>query len=155
MLMLFVPRDFCAGAAHVLGAAEFSAIDTAMGRLLSDYFIGLANRLPAVEAENLPELVGATQAMIRACVLPSSGNIEEAQAPIARVLLESARRIVHSKLFDPSFNAKALHRDLAISRSVLLSDVRAVRWRDALLAAPASPRCTRGIGGPERQTPYH
>lgn len=126
MLMLFVPRDFCAGAAHVLGAAEFSAIDTAMGRLLSDYFIGLANRLPAVEAENLPELVGATQAMIRACVLPSSGNIEEAQAPIARVLLEiarvlleSARRIVHSKLFDPSFNAKALHRDLAISRSVL------------------------------------
>lgn len=119
MLMLFVPRDFCAGAAHVLGAAEFSAIDTAMGRLLSDYFIGLANRLPAVEAENLPELVGATQAMIRACVLPSSGNIEEAQAPIARVLLESARRIVHSKLFDPSFNAKALYRDLAISRSVL------------------------------------
>ena len=66
MLMLFVPRDFCAGAAHVLGAAEFSAIDTAMGRLLSDYFIGLANRLPAVEAENLPELVGATQAMSRA-----------------------------------------------------------------------------------------
>ena len=57
--------------------------------------------------------------MIRACVLPSSGNIEEAQGTYCRVLLESARRIVHSKLFDPSFNAKALHRDLAISRSVL------------------------------------
>ena len=52
MLMLFVLRDFCAGAAHVLGAAEFSAIYMAMGRLLSDYFIGLANRLPAVEVEH-------------------------------------------------------------------------------------------------------
>lgn len=119
MLMLFVPRDFCAEVGHVLSAAEFSAIDTAMGRLLSDYFIGLAKRLPAVEAENLPELVGATRAMIRACVLPSPGNIEEAQAPIARVLLEKARRITHTKLFDPSFNAEVLRRDLAISRTGL------------------------------------
>ncbi|PSH70313.1 AraC family transcriptional regulator [Phyllobacterium brassicacearum] len=119
MLILFVPRDFDPEVAHVLGAAEFSAIDTAMGRLLSDYFIGLAKRLPAVEAEYLPELVGATQSMIRACLLPSPGNIEEAQAPIARVLLEKARRIVQSRLFDPSFNANVLRRDLAISRTGL------------------------------------
>ncbi len=119
MLILFVPRDFCAEAARALSAAEFSAIDTAMGRLLSDYLIGLAKRLPAVEAANLPELVDATRAMIRACVLPSLDNIEEAQAPIARVLLEKARRIVHSRLFDPSFNAKVLRRDLAISRTGL------------------------------------
>jgi AraC-like DNA-binding protein len=119
MLMLFVPRDFCVEAARALSAAEFSAVDTAMGRLLSDYLIGLAKRLPAVEADNLPELVSATQAMIRACVLPSPGNIEEAQAPIARVLLEKARRIVQSRLFDPSFNANVLRRDLAISRTGL------------------------------------
>ncbi|MEK1887318.1 MAG: AraC family transcriptional regulator [Phyllobacterium sp.] len=119
MLMLFVPRDFCAEVAQVLGAAEFSLVDTAMGRLLSDYFIGLAKRLPSVAADNLPELVGATRAMIRACVLPSAGTIEEAEAPIVRVLLERARGIVHAKLFDPSFNAEVLSRDLAISRTGL------------------------------------
>ena len=119
MLVLFVPRDSDPEVAHVLSASEFSTVDTAMGRLLSDYFIGLAKRLPAVEADNLPELVGATQAMIRACLLPSPGNIEEAQAPIARVLLEKARHIVQSRLFDPSFNANALRRDLAISRTGL------------------------------------
>ncbi|UXN58892.1 helix-turn-helix domain-containing protein [Phyllobacterium zundukense] len=119
MLMLFVPRDSDPEVAHVLAACEFSTVDTAMGRLLSDYFIGLAKRLPAVETDNLPELVGATQAMIRACLLPSSGNIEEAQTPIARVLLDKARRIMQSRLFDPSFNAHALRRDLAISRTGL------------------------------------
>jgi AraC-like DNA-binding protein len=119
MLMLFVPRDFDTEVAHVLSAAEFSTIDTAMGRLLSDFLIGLAKRLPAVEPANLPELVGATRAMIRACVLPSPGTIEEAHGPIARVLLEKARRIVQSKLFDASFNADALRRDLAISRTGL------------------------------------
>lgn len=119
MLMLFVPRDFCPEAAHILSASEFSTIDTAMGRLLSDYFIGLAKRLPSVEASNLPEVVSATQAMIRACILPSRDSIEEAQAPIARVLLEKARGIVRSKLFDPTFDAKALCRDLAISRTGL------------------------------------
>lgn len=119
MLMLFVPRDFDPEVAYVLSASEFSAVDTTMGRLLSDYFIGLAKRLPAVDLENLPELVGATRAMIRACLLPSQGNIEEARAPIARVLLEKARRIVQSRLFDPSFNANVLCRDLAISRTGL------------------------------------
>ncbi|UXN66845.1 AraC family transcriptional regulator (plasmid) [Phyllobacterium sp. A18/5-2] len=154
MLMLFVPRDFCAEMALSLHASEFSAIDTAMGRLLSDYFIGLAKRLPIIDAENLPELVGATQAMIRACVLPSPGNIEEAQAPIARVLLEKARRIVHAKLCDPTFNAKVLRRELAISRSGLyrmfepFGGVMHYVQRQRLL------RCTRGIGRPDRPTPY-
>jgi AraC-like DNA-binding protein len=119
MLVLFVPRDFDPEVAYVLSASEFSVVDTTMGRLLSDYFIGLAKRLPAVDLENLPELVGATRAMIRACLLPSQGNIEEARAPIARVLLEKARRIMQSRLFDPSFNANVLRRDLAISRTGL------------------------------------
>ena len=119
MLMLFVPRDFDPDVAHALSAAEFSSVDTAMGRLLADYFMGLAKRLPGVEAENIPELVGATRAMIRACVMPSPGTIEEAQAPITRVLLEKARSIVNARLFDPSFNAEALRRDLAISRTGL------------------------------------
>jgi AraC-like DNA-binding protein len=119
MLVFFVPRDFDPEVAYVLSASEFSVVDTTMGRLLSDYFIGLAKRLPAVDLENLPELVGATRAMIRACLLPSQGNIEEARAPIARVLLEKARRIMQSRLFDPSFNANVLRRDLAISRTGL------------------------------------
>ncbi|MEK1886394.1 MAG: helix-turn-helix domain-containing protein [Phyllobacterium sp.] len=119
ILTLFVPRDFCVEVAHALGGAESSAIDTGMGRLLADYFIGLAKRLPLIDAANLPELVAATRAMILACVLPSRDYVQAAQAPMVRVLLERARRIIEARLFDPSFNAEALRRDLAISRTGL------------------------------------
>lgn len=119
MLILFVPRDFCCDVAHSLNATEFSTINTGMGRLLSDYFIGLAKRLPTVDAANLPELVAATRAMILACVLPSSDHIEEAQEPIKRVLIERARNLVKEQLLDPSFNIEVLRRELGISRTGL------------------------------------
>ncbi|EJJ28741.1 DNA-binding domain-containing protein, AraC-type [Rhizobium sp. CF142] len=119
MLMLFVPRDFCTEVTGALNAAEFSNLSTGMGRLFTDYMIGLAKRLPVIDEAELPALVAATRAMILACASPSADHIEEAREPIASVLIERAHRIIQARLFDPKFGAESLRRELGVSRSRL------------------------------------
>ncbi len=119
MLMLFVPRDFCAEVTGALNAAEFSNLSTGMGRLFTDYMFGLAKRLPVIDETELPALVAATRAMILACAAPSADHIEEAQEPIASVLIERAHRIIQARLFDPTLAADSLRRELGVSRSRL------------------------------------
>ncbi|MEK1853812.1 MAG: AraC family transcriptional regulator [Phyllobacterium sp.] len=119
MLMLFVPRDFGSEVTAALNAVEFSTLATGMGRLFSDYMIGLAKRLPIIDEAELPALVAATRAMILACASPSGDHIEEAREPIATVLIEKAHRIIQARLFDPTLGAETLQRELGVSRSRL------------------------------------
>lgn len=119
MLMLFVPRDFGSEVTAALNAVEFSTLATGMGRLFSDYMIGLAKRLPIIDEAELPALVAATRAMILACASPSGDHIEEAREPIATVLIEKAQRIIQARLFDPTLGAETLQRELGVSRSRL------------------------------------
>jgi AraC-like DNA-binding protein len=119
MLMLFVPRDFASEVTAALSAVEFSTLVTGMGRLLSDYMIGLVKRLPIIDEAELPALVAATRAMILACASPSGDHIEEAREPIATVLIEKAHRIIQARLFDPTLGAETLQRELGVSRSRL------------------------------------
>ncbi len=119
MLMLFVPRDFSYEVTNALSAAEFSTLDTGIGRLFSDFMIGLAKRLPTVEEANLPALVAATRAMILACVSPTADHLDEAREPIATALIEKAHRIIQARLFDPTLRAETLRRELGVSRSRL------------------------------------
>ncbi len=119
MLMLFVPRDLSVETAATLGAAEFSTLGTGMGGLFSDYLIDVSNRLPTLTQADLPGLVAATRAMILACVSPSADHIEAAEGPIANVLLERARQLVHSRLLDPKLGSESVRRELGISRTRL------------------------------------
>lgn len=119
MLMLFVPRDFCRETAVALSSAEFSKLGTGMGRLFSDYLLGVANRLPTLTEAELPGLVAATRAMILACVSPSPDNIAGAEEPISATLLERARKIVQAKLLDPDLGVETVRRELGVSRTRL------------------------------------
>ncbi|HTO31920.1 MAG TPA: AraC family transcriptional regulator [Pararhizobium sp.] len=119
MLMLFVPRDFSHETAVALSSAELSKLGTGMGSLFSDYLIGVANRLPLLTQDDLPGLVAATRAMILACVSPSTENIEDAAEPITGVLLERARKIVQTHLFDPRLGVELVRRELGVSRTRL------------------------------------
>ncbi|WP_244919799.1 helix-turn-helix domain-containing protein [Rhizobium grahamii] len=119
MLMLFVPRDLSLETAATLGSAEFSTLRSGMGRLFSDYLIGVSNRLPTLVHADLPGLTAATQAMILACVSPSADHIEAAEGPIANVLLERARQLVRSRLLDPKLGSELIRRELGISRTRL------------------------------------
>ncbi|WP_245306772.1 MULTISPECIES: helix-turn-helix domain-containing protein [unclassified Rhizobium] len=119
MLMLFVPRDLSLETSATLGSAEFSTLGTGMGRLFSDYLADVANRLPMLTRADLPGLAAATRAMILACVQPSADHIEAAEAPIANVLLEKARQLVHTRLLDPKLGSELVRKELGISRTRL------------------------------------
>lgn len=119
MLMLVVPRDFCRDAVGKLDAAEFTALDSGMGRLFADFMIGLAASLPALGAGDLWGLASATKAMITACVAPTVDHLDAAHDPIGTVLLERARRFVSANLYDPDLDAEMLRRALGISRTRL------------------------------------
>jgi AraC-like DNA-binding protein len=120
LLMLFVPRDLCSDAAHVLDAAAFSRLDGGMGRMFADYMISLAARLPLLDTSDLPELIAATRAMVLACVPPSSAqHLEEAGNTISCLLLERARRYIRANLCNPELDAEGILQDLGISRSRL------------------------------------
>ncbi|MDE1991885.1 MAG: helix-turn-helix domain-containing protein [Rhizobiaceae bacterium] len=118
-LQLFVPRDFCPQVTQALSAAEFTILDSGMGRLFHDFMVGLAKQLSIVERGDLPALVEATRAMILACVSPSAEHIEMATHPIAITLLDRAQKIIQSKLRDPTLGARTLERELGVSRSRL------------------------------------
>lgn len=119
MLMLIVPRDFCRDAVGTLDAAEFSALDSGMGRLFADFMVGLSTSLPTLSTEDLSGLVPAMRAMIIACVAPTAEHLDAAQDPIGTVLLERARRFVSANLYDPELGAETLRRALGISRTRL------------------------------------
>lgn len=121
MLTLFIPRDTCPGLATALASAEFSALDTGSGHLLSDYLTALAKRLAILDAAELPALLSATRSMIRACLSPSDNDAEEVQSPVSVALLERARRIVHVRLYEPGIGAETLRRELGVSRTRLYS----------------------------------
>jgi AraC-like DNA-binding protein len=119
MLQLFVPRDFCRGIAHVLEAAEFSALTGGMAKVFADYLASLARRLPVLEAVDLPGLVSATKAMMLACISPSRDRLEEAADPIADVLIERARRFIQTNIVVPELDPASVQRELGVSRSRL------------------------------------
>ncbi|WP_457580960.1 helix-turn-helix domain-containing protein [Ensifer canadensis] len=119
MLILFVPRDYSVETAATLGSAEFSAVATGMGRLLSDYLVDVAKRLPMLTEADLPGLAAATRAMIIACVSPSADHFEATEGLIANVLLERGRQLIESRLFDPKLGCEMVRRELGISRTRL------------------------------------
>lgn len=119
MLLLFVPRDFCPRVTQALGAAEFTTLESGMGRLFHDFMVGLAKQLPVVRRVELPALIEATRAMILACVSPSADHLEMASHPIAITLLDRAQKIIQAKLCDSTLGALTLERELGVSRSRL------------------------------------
>ncbi|RDJ03795.1 AraC family transcriptional regulator [Rhizobium grahamii] len=119
VLILFVPRDLSFEIAATLGSAEFSTIATGMGRLFSDYLVDVAHRLPMLAQADLPSLAGATRAMILACVSPSTDHADAAKGPIANVLRERARRLVHARLLDPKLSSELVRKELGVSRTRL------------------------------------
>lgn len=119
MLMLWVPRDFCRDMARILDAAEFSTLDTAMGRMFTTFMIGLAHQVTCMRVDELPRLMAATRDMILACVAPGAVLDDEENGAMAVGLLERARQYIQKNLYNPKLGAKLLVRELAISRTRL------------------------------------
>lgn len=119
MLMLWVPRDFCRDMAGVLDAAEFTTLDTAMGRMFTTFMIGLSHQVTCMRVDELPRLMSAAREMIVACVAPNADRLDEVQGTLVTLRLEKARQFIQKNLYNPKLGPEMLMRELAISRTRL------------------------------------
>lgn len=117
--ILFIPRDTCRDAAHLLDAACLTLLQNGMGGIFADYMLSLESRMAQLTTADLPEPVAATRALLIAAIAPSPERLEEGGAMINRALLERARQCVQDNLQNPALDVHFILRCLGVSRSRL------------------------------------
>lgn len=116
---LFVARDAIDAVMNNADALHGRTVDGAMGRILGDYMIALADAADQMTLEEAPRAAAATQHLLAACLAPSAENSERATAPLHATLRRQARRLIEAELLDPDLSADTLCARLRISRSTL------------------------------------
>jgi AraC-like DNA-binding protein len=87
--------------------------------MLADYMILLARRLPDLAPEEGTWLAKAVEAMVAACLGPSSDRLAVASKQLGLTLMERVRRSLRANLRSPSLGPQQLCREAAISRTRL------------------------------------
>jgi AraC-like DNA-binding protein len=118
-VQLYLSRDGFQRISGLLDAARATAVNTAEGNLLADYMVLLARYLPDLAPEDGPRLSSAVEAMVGACLAPSSARMANTSKQIDLTLLERVRRAVRRHLRAPSLGPDMLCREAATSRSQL------------------------------------
>lgn len=117
--LLYIPRDTCRDAAHLLDAASLTLLQDGMGGIFADYMRSLESRMSQLQPDDLAELVAATRALLLAAIAPSPERLEEAGAVVNHALLERARQCVQDNLRNPVLDVNFILRGLGVSRSRL------------------------------------
>lgn len=116
---MFIPRDLLRPISAVLDSHAGSLETTGLGGVLSDFFIALERRLPALEVRDMARVVDGVRALIVACLAPTADRLREASPLIETTVLERARQVVHKNLTSPQLGADMLCAQLGLSRSRL------------------------------------
>ena len=117
--LLYIPRDTCRDAAHLLDAASLTLLQDGLGGIFADYMLSLESRMSQLQPDDLTDLVAATRALLLAAIAPSPDRLEEAGAMINHALLERARQCVQDNLQNPALDVNFILRNLGVSRSRL------------------------------------
>lgn len=118
-VQLLLPRDSFQAIAPVVDAARGMALNTPGGRMLADYILLLEQNVPNLEADAASRLSNAVQAMLLACLAPTSDRQQVASDQIRLTLMERVRQAVRRNLRSPSLGPAKLCREAATSRSQL------------------------------------
>lgn len=116
---LCVPRDFLRQAALPMDSLNGAVVGSPLGRLLADFLLNLAERMPELEPVDYPGVQSSVRAMIESCIVPARLGLVAGMQPVEATLLERARRMVQQRLGSPTLGVDELCRDLAVSRSRL------------------------------------
>jgi len=141
VLSLFIPRDLFPQLAARLDRAPTDIPLSGLGAVLADHLLSLERQLPHIPASDVPQLAAATQALLVACLAPSSDATAEAAGVVGQTLRERARRIIRQNIASASLSPESLCRELGVSRSRLyrmfeeLGGVARYIQRQRLLAA--------------------
>lgn len=117
--VLYVARDTCREAAHIVDSACMSLLASGIGSLFADYMLSLESQLGRMRLNELPELRSATQRLLLAAIAPTLDRVEEIGPFINHALLERAKRCIHKHLQDPRLDVPFLLKELGVSRSRL------------------------------------
>jgi AraC-like DNA-binding protein len=118
-VQFYLSRDAFARIASSLDSARAKPLDTPEGRLLADYMMMLLKNLRDLPPGDGPRLVTAVEAMISACLAPSTDRLASVQVQTDFTLMERVRRAVRAHLRSPTLGPDKLCREAATSRSQL------------------------------------
>lgn len=116
---LAVPRDLFPGLAPNIDRNLNRPLGGSLGMLLGRYLEALEAQLGDMTEAELPRLVGATRAMVAACVAVPAPD-QEAASPLAdHARLERLRQAIRQNLRSPTLTPRRLCRMVGMSRSNL------------------------------------
>ena len=118
-VQLLLPRDSFQAIAPVVDAARAMPLTSPAGRMLADYILLLEQNVPALDDDAANRLSNAVQAMLLACLAPTSDSQMAARHQIRVTLMERVRQAVRRNLRSPSLGPAKLCREAATSRSQL------------------------------------
>lgn len=116
---LCVPRDFLRPAATAMDSLNGAVLASGLGRLLAEFLVNLATRLPELDPADYPGVRSSVRALIEGCIVPAGPGPAGDMRPVQASILERARRIVQQRLGSPSLGVDELCHELAVSRSQL------------------------------------
>jgi AraC-like DNA-binding protein len=118
-VQLLLPRDNFQAIAPVVDAARAMPLTSPAGAMLADYILLLEQNLPTLDGDAAGRLSNAVQAMLLACLAPTSDSRMAARDQIRITLMERVRQAVRRNLRSPSLGPAKLCREAATSRSQL------------------------------------
>lgn len=118
-LQLYIPRDSFPELGQAIDAMRYRRLDSAMGRLLEDYVVLLAARMPQLSAADAERLAEATRNMVAACIQPSADHLAQAAPQTELVQLAQIKRLIRQHLGSASLGPERLCRRAGVSRSKL------------------------------------
>jgi len=119
VITLFLPRDQFREQAPQFDRVAPQLPHSGMAALLMDYLLALEDRIALLSERELEAVAEATRAMVAACVLPASSNLERARDMIAQTMVARGRKLIVQHLHRPEFGPDMLARELGMSRSAL------------------------------------
>ena len=114
-----VPRDALESRLPASLIRHGTILRGATAGLLTDYFLSLEHRLSQLTAEEVPFVERATYDLMAACIAPSAGRLQQADAQASASWRVAARRVVDARLHEPGLTPAEIARTLGISRASL------------------------------------
>lgn len=118
-LQLFLSRDEFGSSAPLLDAGRGTRLEGPQGTLLAEFLWMLKKNLPTLEVQDASLLKRAVQAMVEACLAPTTERMTRAEHPLNATLMERVRNAVSRHLRSSSLGTVTLCREAATSRSQL------------------------------------
>jgi AraC-like DNA-binding protein len=116
--MYFTRDDFWDIADH-LDKASHRLVNGPMSQILRDFLVSLANRASGLTVPEASAVSDAFGQLLRAMIVNSPSTLEAAQAPMAAVQFDKARRYINASLRSPNLSPDQICASVGISRRQL------------------------------------